>query len=124
MAQLEPKIFTALTGDTGVSAIVGSRVYPVVIPQKAALPCVTYLRVSGPQEMSLSGHSGLESVRVQVDAWAESYETAKSLASAIQSALLGASTFAVTSASDRDLFEDETGVFRVSTDFHVKHRTA
>lgn len=122
MAQLEASIFTALTGASGVSAIVGSRVYPLVIPQGAALPAVTYTRISGPLEMSLSGGAGLESVRVQIDAWATSYAAVKDLAAELRSAMLSATAFQVASVSDRDLFEDETSVFRVSTDFTVWHR--
>lgn len=123
MAQLEASIFTALSGASGVSTIVGSRVYPLVIPQGAALPAVTYTRISGPLEMSLSGGAGLESVRVQIDAWSTTYASAKSLAAAIRAAMLAATAFKVASVSDRDLFEDETSVFRVSADFTVWHRT-
>lgn len=124
MAQLEASIFTTLTGASGVSAIVGSRVYPIILPQKTTLPAITYLRVSGAQEISLSGHSGLESPRIQVDCWATSYAQAKSLAAAVQAAMIASTAFKVGSVSDRDLFDDETNVFRVSIDFNVWHRTA
>jgi hypothetical protein len=124
MAQLETSIFSTLTGASAVSAIVGTRVYPLVLPQKAALPAISYLRVSGAQELSLSGHSGLESPRIQIDCWATTYAQAKALSAAVQAAMLASSAFKVGSVSDRDLFEDETNVFRVSIDFSVWHRTA
>lgn len=124
MAQLEPSIFSALTADATVSGLVGTRVYPLVLPQKAGLPAVSYLRVSGRQEMSLSGLSGLEAPRIQIDCWATTYAGAKALAAAVRAAMLSATAFKVGSVSDRDLYEDDTNVFRVSIDFSVWHRTA
>lgn len=122
MAQLEKRIYAVLTGYTGVSALVGTRVYPLVLPQKCTFPAISYLRVSGGQQMNLSGYSRLEAPRIQVDAWAESYGQAKDLAAAIRAALLSATDFKVSDISDRDLFEDSSALFRVSTDFTVWHR--
>jgi hypothetical protein len=131
MAQLEPKIFTALSGNSAVAALVGTRIYPLILPQKCPLPAVTYQRISGGKVFSCSGYSGLEGSRIQVDCWAvdvrggaRGYPTVKALAAAVIAAMQAATTFRVSNVNDRDLFEDAQNIYRVSIDFSVWHREA
>lgn len=119
MAQLEPRIFTILTGYSGVSAIVDTRVFPLVLPQKAALPAISYLRVDGVQDANLSGNSGMEAVRVQVDCWAQTYAQAKTLAGAVADAMAAGFGSECVWLSDRDQYEDGAKVFRVILEFSI-----
>lgn len=109
-------IFSTLTADSGVTAIVSNRVYPVVIPQKGTLPAITYQRVSGRRENGISGAGELVAVRVQVDCWAESYSSVRALADAASAALIAAGFLPV---GDRDGFEDEVLVHRVILEFTI-----
>jgi len=43
-------VYAALVGDAGVAAMIGTRVYPVSIPQVPTLPCVSYSLRSEPTE--------------------------------------------------------------------------
>lgn len=122
MALLESHIFSCLTGASGVSSVVGERIYALVLPQGCALPAISYFRVSGPRQMSLEGYSNLESPRIQIDCWATSYAQAKTLAAAVRAAMLSSTDFKVSGISDQDLFDESIGIFRVSTDFSVWHR--
>jgi hypothetical protein len=122
MAQLEPRIFSILTGYTAVAAVVGTRVYPLVLPQKAALPAVSYLRVDGVQDSNLSGNSGLEVVRVQIDCWAETYAGAKALASAVSEAMQFGFGNECVWSTDRDQYEDGAKVFRVILEFSIHNQ--
>jgi hypothetical protein len=106
-------IYSTLTTDIDVAAIVVKRVYPVVLPKKT-LPAITYQRVSGSRENDLSSAGGLVTVRVQVDCWAEGYSSVRALASAASAALCGAGFLPV---GDRDGFEDEVLVHRVILEF-------
>ena len=119
MARLEPRIVSALTGYTAVAALVGTRVYPLVLPQKAALPAVSYLRVDGVQDSNLSGNSGLEAVRVQVDCWAQTYAQAKTLDGAVADAMAAGFGSECVWLSDRDQYEDGAKVFRVILEFSI-----
>lgn len=42
MAQVGKVIYDLLSNDASISALVGSRIYPVFAPQEAADPCITY----------------------------------------------------------------------------------
>ena len=116
---LESKLYTLLSGDASVSALVVARIYPVVLPQSVTLPAITYSRISGGQVNSLSGYSGLEQPRIQVDAWATTHVVVKELRDAVHAAMNGATTFRALLESDMDLYEDDTKIYRISMDFFV-----
>jgi hypothetical protein len=119
MAQLEPRIFSILTGYTAVAAVVGTRVYPLVLPQKAEIPAISYLRVDGVQDANLSGNSGMEAVRVQVDCWGRTYAQAKGLAADVADAMASGFGNECVWLSDRDQYEDGAKVFRVILEFSI-----
>ncbi len=86
---LDPElaIDETLKNDEGVSDIVGARVYPIVRSQGAALPAVTYQRISTPRIRGLDGRAGLQSPRFQINCWAETYTVAVKLAHFVGKAL-------------------------------------
>ncbi len=84
---IETKIVTRLTGYSAVTAVVGTRIFPVVVRQDTALPCVTYRRLSGERDYSLAGRAGWAGARVSLTAWAQDYATARSLADNLRNAL-------------------------------------
>lgn len=86
---IEEAIFDHLTGDAGVAALVGTRIYPTVIPQDAALPACAYQRISGPRDLAHDGPTGQALARIQFTCTATSYGAVKGLANAIREALDG-----------------------------------
>lgn len=122
MATLESLLFSSLTTDPAVSAIVASRVYPQIAPQRAAMPLVTYSRVSGVRSMSVDGVGKLLQARYQIDCFANDYTTARALASAAMDALRAAAAFKVADITDRDQFEDEIDIHRIIIDATLWHQ--
>jgi hypothetical protein len=114
---IEQSLYSALTNDSTVSALVSTRIYPVIAPQSAALPMIVYQRVSTVPVTSIDGDSGLDSVRMQVSCWAKTYAETKSLAAAVRSAVM-ANLIGVTD-SELDDYDAETRSFRVIIDFVV-----
>lgn len=92
MAEVEEAVYAILTGDAGVAALAGDRVYPQEIPQDVALPAVAYARVST-RRARRHGGAGvgrrLARARVQVNCEAGTYGAAKGLAAAVVGALDG-----------------------------------
>jgi len=86
---LESAIRTALVGDASVYAIIGDRVYPLLIPQDAAYPAIAYQRISGKNLRSHDGADSLENVRVQLTLVAESFEMVKNLEKEVNRVLDG-----------------------------------
>jgi hypothetical protein len=83
-------IADALAGDAGVTALVSDRISPVLKSQGQVLPAVTVTSVSSTPENALGGYDGLDTVRVQVSAWAATYIEAVALAMACRTALQAA----------------------------------
>lgn len=106
---IEAKVHQALSGIT-------DKVTPLMLPQNATYPAITYFNVTPVPINHLKGESDTQNARIQVDIWAESYSEVKSLylevktsMSAISSLFLGAN----------EVYEDETKLYRLSLDFSV-----
>ena len=80
-------IYTILTEDAGVSAVVGSRVYPQVAAQGAAFPFVVYVLQDNTPSDTKSGVSTLDEIRYDIVAAAETYSELSSLTERIRLAL-------------------------------------
>lgn len=125
MAHLESKIFSLLTANTAVKAIVADRVFPTALKQGCRLPAVSYQRISGNHDLDLDGNSGLEQPRIQVDCWALGYVQAKDLAKAVRTAMtsatIAANGFTALCANDADNHDDAANYYGVSIDFSCWH---
>jgi hypothetical protein len=130
---MEEAIIARLLADSGLAAIVGTRVFPGSRPQGSALPAVVMNRISGGPLYADDGEVGLEQARIQIDCWAESYGEAKLLARAVTACLsafdgtVGATTFEfIELENERDLREGgsdaATYPFRTALDFVVLAR--
>lgn len=126
---LEAALYTRLTAHAGTSAIVSTRVYPNVLPQRATLPAVTYRRISTNRPPAMGADSGVAEVRMQVDSWADSYSGVKALQAQVRSALqrynatVGSEVILdAFIVNEMDLYEPEKNVHRVLTDFTIWHR--
>lgn len=84
---IEPALFTRLSTFAGLTALVSTRVYPGVAPQNAALPFVTYRRVSAVRPWGMGSDAGIVMARVQLDTFALSYAAARSVAEQVRGAL-------------------------------------
>lgn len=59
-----------ILADPDVAALVGTRVYPVIVPQDAISPYVRMQVISDPRPMHLKGYQAMRQSRVQVDCMA------------------------------------------------------
>lgn len=77
---LSGKVHDALANDTAVAALVGTRIYPRILPQHPTYPAISYQRISGtPQQ----GSTTLRTPRYQIDCWATTDVGAEALAVAV-----------------------------------------
>ena len=83
---IEQGITATLGADAALTALIGERCYPVLLPQGAAYPSLTYQVVSGMSDYALDG--ALEvSKRIQFDAWGETYGQVKAVQAAVHDVL-------------------------------------
>ena len=85
---LEQGLNQLLSADPGVSALVGQCVYPVIIPENATYPCVSYQVISATAEYTL-GSAVEVTKRVQFDAWSQAYADTKFVQTALHNLLDG-----------------------------------
>lgn len=112
----ESTVYTALQNDAGVSAITNT-IRPLKMKQGDVLPVITYQRIDTDHAGSVLGDtSNCDRVYLQIDCWATSYETVKSLADAVRTAMKTIKSNIIDSRED---YEDETEYYRVSMDFYV-----
>jgi hypothetical protein len=129
---VEEALFAYLRAHPGLAALVGSRIYPLKLPQNVTLPAVAYQRISTSWRYALGGSGPrLTQVRFQISCWAEKYETAKAVASQVRGALgnfsgvmggtSGVRVLATTLAAEADVYEPETGLYNAPVDVLLLH---
>lgn len=138
-------LYTILAADATVTGIVGLdssgvgyKIYPVTIPQKAALPQVRITEIAVEPFDTKTEASPLDAIRVQMDCYAASMLTAQQLDEAVRDAIdryrgsvtvagTGGATYFVDGVrfeNRNQTMETEKDIFRVSSDYQVRvHRT-
>lgn len=115
----EVQLKDLLLADEGVAAIVGHKIFPLVIPQGTKLPCVSFQRISGMPANTLLGASGLEKINIEIDAWAKNYADAKDLAIAIRAAMPAQGAWGAHLDADQDIYDSDTKYYRVIMEYTV-----
>lgn len=87
---IETELVTALTGYAPLAAIINTRLFaqpPTGLPQTAALPAVTYQRISSVPVYGHSGRQLLRSTRMQFNCYGRTTLEAAALATALQAGM-------------------------------------
>lgn len=130
MAAIEQLFRTHLAGTSAVSSIVGTRIYPMVAPQDAAYPLLTYQAISDVEHLVKPRVATLrlKRKRIQVDGYAKgngAYAAIKSIEAAVKGAVYSFNRSVDTSIVEArvvnagDDKEVEEGVSRISIDVLV-----
>lgn len=120
---IEETVFTRLSTFAGLTALVGNRIYPMILPQGAVYPAVTYQRVSTyPRESCMGEDAGLARARIQVTAWAATFTGSKEVADQVRQALQRWTTTGVQGSyiqGEYDLFDETAEYFGAAVDAEV-----
>jgi len=127
MADVAQALYSILSGDSDVSSLVSSRIYPHQLPQAPTYPAITYKLVSlGERPHAMGSDPSVVQDRYQVDAWAESYSAMVDLDDKIMSALsrysgtaAGVTIQGIFHVNRVDLFEDDVRVYHRAIDFEI-----
>jgi hypothetical protein len=110
------QIYSRLTGYSGVSDLVGSRVYPLVLPQVPTLPAVAYQQVS---DGTNRGTTEVHGQWYQFGCHAETYAGAVALADEVEAAFnlwAGVGVKVAYRIGRDDMYDVETDTYRVVVD--------
>jgi len=86
---LETSLVTAISADPLLSGRIGSRIYPLVVPQDATLPAIAYQVITGSGILAHDGPTSLNNKRVQFACVGATYAAAADLADALAALLRG-----------------------------------
>ncbi|WP_254509887.1 tail completion protein gp17 [Anatilimnocola floriformis] len=118
---------------TNLANLVGSRIFPLVLPQSAARPAITYARTTGGHDHNLKQATGSAIPVFELDCWADSYEAADQLAEAVRQKMQGfsgtmgsVSVRAVILDDEVDAFEvpsdgSDNGIYRISLKYRIRY---
>jgi len=76
-----------LKNDTEVAALVGTRIYPNIVPQRATFPVVVYNQISSERTSVMGRDTGTVDSTWQIDVYAQTYAGARELAVGVRKAL-------------------------------------
>lgn len=113
---MESDLLAVLEGNAGVSALVGARIYPLILPQRVTLPAIRYQVISTIPQPTHNGASGLRQYRIQLSVHAATYSAAQAVAEALHTALdakkavFGSGT-SCTVANDVPGYDEESGQY-------------
>jgi hypothetical protein len=127
---LRPELRTFLLADATIStAVAGSRVHPVILPQGTngpAVPALVYNTISEITDHVTTGASGLVMVRLQLDAYAATPNEADALARAVKDRIDGyrgvmgaVAVQGVFAENARTDYQSDSKLFRSGRDFVV-----
>jgi hypothetical protein len=123
MTIIDEAIFTILSGNSGVSAIVGTRIYPMQLPLECTLPALSFSKPSNPFRR-VSG-----SPRFQIDCWAEDFLQCQHLRDMVETALNGyaglvnsVNIIQIIPLEAPDMYDSTTGVYHIPYDFRVIYK--
>lgn len=86
---LEQAIFELLSTAPGVTALVGTRIYPHFAPEGVINPCIVQARTEGDNLATLSGRGAVDRVQMAIGCVANDAVTAQNVALAVRNALDG-----------------------------------
>lgn len=124
---VETVLFDRLTTHSGLTALIEERCYSLVLPQNATLPALSYFRVSTMRHSAMGADTGLASARFQVSVWADSFSSARAVATQVRSALQRWSTTSGTVIQDifylneTDLHDPQVNGYHTACDFQVHY---
>lgn len=132
---IEDGIYSYLSGQTALTDVVSTRIYPHVAPTSAKLPYLVFQEIEGSHREHMTAASGLANVLLQVTAYAETEVSLRATCNAVRGELLGhrAGTWGSTAVkavlSEGDFMQtlppehgEEQGVFQGVMQFRVWYR--
>lgn len=110
---IEQALYSVLSASSAITTLIGSRIYPVIIPEDTTLPALSYWFVSGTASPTMDTRGTIRS-RVQLDCWGQTYSDAVTLRAAVIQAIAGHrdSSFSAQIVSVHDEFIEDALQYR------------
>jgi hypothetical protein len=125
---IEAGLYSLLTANAGLTALVGNRIYPVLVPEPPTYPCLSYQVVASHSTYTFEGKQ-LGSKLFQFDAWGTSFSDCKNILNALRNALDtyqgtltdGTRVLCALSEQEIDQFEEDSRVYRSLAEYRIEY---
>ena len=113
-------LFTHLSTDSGLTTLIGTRLYPGHTPEDPTLPFVVYYEFANPLEQGFGNVIQVERPRIQYSVYGEDYDDCLGVINALKAALV---KFAgpVVIEDERAYHDVTTALYRRDLDARVCH---
>jgi hypothetical protein len=120
-------LYSLLSTAAALEALVGTRVYPLLLPDTPTLPAIT-LQVVGSQVVNAAFSArGIMKYRIQADCWGATYASASAVRDALVTVLdgfVGPLSDGTTVQSAQllqhlDIFEEDALQYRLSSEYYL-----
>ncbi|CAK0778999.1 conserved hypothetical protein [Gammaproteobacteria bacterium] len=127
---IEEAIYSLLTGDAGIAAVVSTRVYPVTLPQNAVLPAIAFTRISTSRALTHDGSTQIAESSFQISCFHTNVKSAKTLAGLVRAKLhgykgtVGSDVIQVTEVVDEgpDIWEPDLEEYQIPLEVVFSHK--
>lgn len=123
---IESAVYSRVTGDGAVAALIGTRMYPTKLEQGATMPAVSFQHVSEERKGTFGSPATMPGVLMQIDCWDSTFTGVKTLARAVRLALdnfkglsAGETISAVLLENQTDQYEEAVKLYRVLMEFRI-----
>ena len=120
-------VYAMLAADATLTALVSTKIYPVIAPQNVASPFVVYSIASAIPTNTKDRISEVDTMRVQIDCYARTYSQVEAIASAARLAIDGQTgtkagiyVDGVAYENEQDLIDEDVDLYRKSLDFFIR----
>lgn len=125
-------LYAHLSASAGISALVGTRIYPGMLPQSPTKPALVYTLVAQAPDYTLDSRESYNPL-IQIDCFADTNVAAQGVADAVDAVLSGftgtfgggGNTVTVIEClrvGRQDIYEDETFEFRVVLEYRFRYK--
>lgn len=125
---MEADIRALLLANAGVSALIGTRLYPLRLPAEVVLPAGTFQRITTTPHNTLTGTHGSAAAPLQIDSYAATDLGAWTLAEAIIAAIEGVvqngNIQSILLTNALPLYDVDLQAHRVLTEFRITYTVA
>ena len=115
---IEIDLVAHLKSDVTLTALIGTRIYPLTAPQNVVKPYATYRVIGNKGNQCLQGGVYQKDKRFQIDCWSLTYSNVKAIEEAVIKRLEGFKGF--NSLFTMDDYEPDTLLYRQLIDFKLK----
>ena len=119
---IEETLYTRLSTFAGLTALVSTRIYPVIMPQGIDKPALVYQLISSTRESCMVKDVGLVRARFPVTTWGPTFAGVKAIIEQVRQALQRWTTSGVQDTyilGQYDLYDDATFQYGAAIDAQV-----